>query len=576
MDCKDYKLDDIKSLLNLCNDDFIINFANKGLLKRANKEIDKGVEVKIEVLGDEEIEIVFDEDTKCLVKPQINDIGCTCKAKGVCKHIVTSILILRDELSKEVVNQDREGSIQEDVIHNTENLWIKNVKIDEIVDKLKPNNIRDILFRLNYNMDYGVEKNNYKVQVRIYDNIIITAPFIGDIDNMLCSLRCDGLCHHKVEALLICLINENIYDKQDVINTLVRKFKNDKHIRDDKCLVDVNKLTRKMLEVGLARLPKTILNEIEYEVHRCTRLNYPRLEKMLKSLITTINRYYSKDASFSNSNYIRQLIKIALVTKAIDNAVDYKVLTDAIGVKKTTYVPISDLCLFGIGALGWTSNSNYQGITYYFYDDDNASLYSYNDVMPTETTKSNSIKRMYNKTQIWSLEAPMKDLCRKKIKIKKPRINEQNRLSSSNDTEGFILDKTEMSKLKLEKLLYRDFSQLIEHMKDSFTFTIRKKDELESLVIVEVDKYDEPHFDEINQQLRVDMYDENKEVLTMLIQYNEHTDYLIKAIERTYKNGGLGYRLLGKVFKYEDSYYISPITFYYENDQMENVTIELR
>lgn len=584
MDCKNYKIDNIKILLNMCNDDFIISFANKGLLKRAYKEIDKGIDTQIKVIDDNLITVKFEDDITCTIKDNINDLICTCKSKGTCKHIIISILLLKKEFNdtKDINLDDSNNTNQINDINNieynesTENQLLKNININDIVNRLTEKEIKDILFRLNLNEKRNMDKNQYKLQVNIYGNLVISIPMLGNIDNLICSNKCQDFCCHKAEGLLISLIYENICTKDEVINKLVNLYKKNCVNEDNDILISIDNLMKKTLEIGLSRLPKSIINELEYEIHKCTKYNYPRIEKMLKSLLTTIHRYFDKDASFTSNKYIREIVKISLTIKAINNCNDYNILSDCIGVKKTSYTSINNITLYGIGACAWQSDSNYTGITYYFYDNNSDKLYSYNDIVPTNTRRSSNIKGLYNKSNLWGLESPMKSVAKCKVKLNNPQINTENRLSSSETTKAEVCGKTKISELNLTSILYTDFNELIYNIKNNFTFDIKKKRELENVVIIEVTKYNEPFYDEVNQQLKMDMEDIKGNILTMLIQYNKNTRRLISAIEKTYENNELGYRLLGKIYKFNGQYYISPITFYYKDNQMENITILLR
>ena len=85
-------------LLNLSADK-LASLANKGLVKRAVKEIDAGKVPTIETLEDETVVGRFEGDieTKIPVDSPLKDWPCTCGARGKCRHRVALVLAYQRE-----------------------------------------------------------------------------------------------------------------------------------------------------------------------------------------------------------------------------------------------------------------------------------------------------------------------------------------------------------------------------------------------------------------------------------------------------------------------------------------------
>jgi len=71
------------------------SLSSKGLLRRAHRDLDAGKGTVNSVSEEDAVITIGDETVNILAKgPQ--ESSCTCKASGVCRHIILSILMLRD------------------------------------------------------------------------------------------------------------------------------------------------------------------------------------------------------------------------------------------------------------------------------------------------------------------------------------------------------------------------------------------------------------------------------------------------------------------------------------------------
>lgn len=86
-----------KDLIN-ANETFLVSLANKGIYKRACKDIDGMMLISRE----EDNAVVVDISGETVtVKSPLNECSCSCISRTVCRHIVGAILLLKNSLTEE-------------------------------------------------------------------------------------------------------------------------------------------------------------------------------------------------------------------------------------------------------------------------------------------------------------------------------------------------------------------------------------------------------------------------------------------------------------------------------------------
>lgn len=92
-------MDELKKALVFADENFLIGLSNKGTYKRACKDVD-GAEADFD-LGENSATVRTGGET-CTISVPLAESKCTCVARGICRHIVGAVLILRNNVSLDV------------------------------------------------------------------------------------------------------------------------------------------------------------------------------------------------------------------------------------------------------------------------------------------------------------------------------------------------------------------------------------------------------------------------------------------------------------------------------------------
>ena len=96
MDRKDYIINgdgchaSAGQFVPFANEAFLVTLANKGLYKRALKDLETTGQIALTVTGSN-LQVQLDDITVCLAS-NVSQSTCSCPSKTVCKHILMGIL----------------------------------------------------------------------------------------------------------------------------------------------------------------------------------------------------------------------------------------------------------------------------------------------------------------------------------------------------------------------------------------------------------------------------------------------------------------------------------------------------
>lgn len=180
-----------------------------------------------------------------------------------------------------------------------------------------------------------------------------------------------------------------------------------------------------------------------------------------------------------------------------------------------------------------------------------------------DNTPYNNYYRRTNAYAPWGLNCKIEELSRINFKLVHGKINSQNRLSSSSETKGMVIGKSNLSDLEIQDYLFDNWKTLIDKKLNSYN------NESIDIIFLKVKEFGECSFDKINQTLNLPIYDEEKNIINIKVQFSSKTKSMIRVLERlSKKNPPL---FLGRVFISEGEVTFYPIA-YYKDSEVCNLT----
>lgn len=564
MDSKCDFIEKFNKFINVCDEDYLIDIANKGLYKRASKEIEKGITVEVEFQDDKAICVLSDK-TVCQLTETIVNYKCSCPSRNICKHILICILYIKQNLSSIF------GQVS--VAENNENTqakdfsWILDYNIEEIKKGLTQKAFKDIIFRLNLGRDIEIKEEAFLI-VEFKDcGIRVRFAENSSIDKSICTCKEKDFCVHRAEAIICYKLYKKVLDMNALREEIEVKISLE-------ALSEVRKLVEEITILGLAKLPESIVHRVDATAVVCHSNDLPRLEKLLRSLSNQFKKYFNKNASFSKKTVIKLITKIYILIEAILKSDSKSLCQDLIGEHKTSYIGINSIELYGIGVKTWKSDSGYEGITYYFFNEKRKLWMNFTSMKPNYYEKSKmNINSMYKANCPWDLQGSMEAICKSKVRFNNCKINKNYRISSSSEISGEIIGETFINKIDFGDKVFDDWQVMSQKFKDSFKYKLIEQNENFNMVLVKINSWGQSYFDNVNQIFKLPIYDKNNSEIIITLRFNQKTKSLIRGLEKTEKKNMLGDRILGKIYRINGEYVIDPITMYNPNGDIINLTL---
>lgn len=565
MDRENTFLERLNSYINSLDEDYLIGISNKGIVKRANKDLEKLESIEYDI-KDDYIEFKIDDITFS-VNEEVQKYKCSCPSRTICKHIIMCYLYIMNNKEKifgEIKEECNEEQLEEDKIETKEFIRLKEYNIENIKKNIGEKALVDIIRKINFGINYTITET---AMVTVdFGEELIKVRLLDDIENSLCSCKSKELCIHKAEALILYKLYKNYISLEELNNYLISKEVLD-YENIKKATVEIRNLIEEILISGISRVPETILDSINNMAIKCHNYDLPNFEKTLRGIREEIILYFNKNAAFKNEKLLNILTTLYIKTLTLENSNNFNIISEIIGEFKSSYYSIPVIELNGIGEENWTSNSGYKGTTYYFFENKRGEIFTFTKAIATYY--DNMPRRNYiidNNVAPWGLKCKLEELDKIHFKLKGGKVNLQNRISSSNESRGDLIGLSDIASLNLERYKFDNWEKVI----DSVFLNKKKNNENYNLVFLEGNKFGESKFDNITQTFTLEIKDKDENVMEINIKFSLEKKHLIKTLERLYKRGKVP-MFFGRVYIDEGKIKFYPISYFRDNE-IESLT----
>lgn len=550
------------------DEEYLIGISNRGIYNRSVKDLSEYSSLNTNI-GDSAVVCSFPDGNSCTLTNDFKKYKCTCPSRSICKHAIMALLYIKNNM------ESLFGELIEESTGNTETLSAQNftelldIEPKEIKRLIGDRSFEDILFRIPFGMEVKIEEGTFLTVSFIEEDVVVRFPAKESIRDSICSCKSREFCRHRAEAILHFQIEKGKLD-----STQLQREKNIQVSLD--VVTDIKKFVSDIIIMGLSRLPATTVEEMEQMAVICHNAGFATIEKQFRKLKSEAELYFKKNARFSRAYMLNTLTRIWNLCTAIqENQGDMGLLEVLVGKHKSAYHDIPPVKLYGMGAEGWVSKAGYEGITFYFYNTRLGKWLTYSNSRPTYYEDIHvNVSRMYKGSPPWGAEGSLEAFSKSKIKLINGKMNEEGRLSSSSETIGKILQKTDTSENFLKEMAYYDWRQLYQKLEKEFVLTFADKEENANLVLLKVSKWGQDRFDNISQIFRIPVYDVEGRKLFVSLRYSEENKPLIQKLEAFERMKHFPEMVLGKIFIEDGSLIVIPVSAYYPDGSIVNLTLD--
>ncbi|MFV0584916.1 MAG: SWIM zinc finger family protein [Parabacteroides gordonii] len=541
MDRKDYIINgdgchaSAGQFVPFANEAFLVTLANKGLYKRALKDLETTGQVELTVT-DGRLQIRLDDITVSL-DPNVAQSTCSCPSKTVCKHILMGILVAAGCASSE---SETAPAGCENVSPNatpeppSSEAWkeLKNVDLAQLRKQAGKKLFEDTLRLIQDGWTADFTEGDILEATINTESITVYFPKEDSLNRAVCKCGESGLCKHKLIAILSYLslqgtLSSDTDGSQPELSLLTEDTLN--------VLKGASRFIIGILEKGLISCGE---NEAETAIQYSIRLEtcgIGNLARLFRSLSSDIENMLAKHVGFQPLTTFATLSRLHnTITLILRNTQNNEMLSRLIEGTRSDYYTTPVGHFTGLGAYPWQTRSGYFGITAYFFYHEKQSICTLTSSMADyyEHTQSlvtpENLNRQLEMQSFWNNSASLARLSSSTLVLRNFKLNRQQRLSSSTQTQCEIENKVTISGLDA-LLAIPELSDPTLRPEERYDY-FRKK-QPEQLALVPFTHLSEVYFDPSEQQLYFTAINEQVEAKGSLA-YSELNRNAIRKLEQ--------------------------------------------
>lgn len=515
---------------------FLVTFANKGLYKRALKDLE-GVQEVIVAETDGALAVTLD-GVAVTLREKLADSACACPSKTVCKHMVMAVLCAAEvarvtaadapEPSSPIpVDEANPAAQPPESAEPPEEPFAALKNADPAaLRKQAGKRLFDDALRLVQEGWTAVFTQGEMLAARIdTENVTVYFPREDSIARAVCKCGAQGLCRHKLIAILSYLGQANLPQAPESESGPL-----------DRALLamlgQADRFVVGMLDKGLVCAGET---DAEAAIQLSIRLEAgaANLSRAFRRLATEMENLLEKNAAFRQEEAFALLSRLhntlsLLLRHPGDGATAAKLLESG----RSDYRPSPAGTFLGLGAYPWRTQSGFFGITALLWHEEKQRLCTYTSGMAGYYEKTagfstvESLRDQLSRPDHWQDCVTIAALSSHRFRLRNLRINAQGRVSSGKQTACSLDAPTCPADLAALPIL-ADPERPPEP--EPYAYFPRKRPE-EALIVPAV-SLAEVFFDRVEQTLRFFFCDAQGRRIPGALAFSELTEQAIRSLE---------------------------------------------
>lgn len=514
--------------------------ASKGLLRRAQKDVERGVAARI--VGERATALLLQigEFRVTMLESGPATATCSCPAAGVCQHILTAVLFLQQEASEHsqehlagVAVEQRPASSEKELMDITpEQLerWAGKATYKgglKLAGQFTPEVVRERTIRIRYP---AINSEVHFVPGGGLDGMIVSASK-GDGRQLIVAAvigfqRAQGR-EWAVPAELTAL---------DASEGAPRTRA--------EVLVSCQTLLAETLDNGLSHLAAANQQRWATLAVSALGVNLPRLALTLRGIGDEAALVVARDARGDHARLLARMAQAHSLCSALQNCDDHP-RADLVGLHRTRYDEVGHLDLVGVAAWPWRTASGYEGLTVLFRDSSANCWNSWTESRPRHQLADFKPVARYTQPGPWAGAESPQQLARHSFRLMNARRNPNRRLSASTRSRVLVTGPAPSQVHGLAGI--KDWAQLQAVANAQTAIGLKELNPLDSIVAIRPEVWGDRGFNEVTQAFTWVVLDSQQSPLPLEIAFEEFTEPAIKYLEGASPESLRGALVIGRI-----------------------------
>jgi len=588
-----------QDFIEKCTEDYLIRFANKGLYKRAHKEIDQGMEV-VYTFGEQSVEAVLSEGTICVLENTLDRFTCSCPSDNLCKHVLIAILYYqKNNLKKtagervsttesetdsrqlqgsdassfrqhldsdassftpgasqpyeaELVGSGDRVEILEPASDTRSNRfeWLVDTDLSVLLRPFDSAVIEEARFQLRYDEELETKEDTLLTVRLVRKEAEVSFTEAPDVGRALCNVKQREGDLLRVEALLRYRAYKGLQDETILAQRAAQVKFSIPAIRE------CRKLILEILRIGIARLPQSYAAQLETMAAAAHSGNLPEIERSLRGILGELNLFWERHVRFSMPMLLDRLTRLLLRLELLAQE-QLPVVQQAqlIGKFRSKFYRTSHLHLYGLGAEPWESRSGYRGITYYCYCFDDHYIYTYSDIRPMYYDDNQfTYSSQYTSASPWLSGLSLRQFSGSEMNFQGMKVNEERRLSAGEGAKLMLLPRRMVEEVDFGSLIKQEIDADHSALYQPSLFSVSSA----PLAMIRISELIGTMYDQRNQSLLISARMEQDRTIELTMPYKAEWATAISKLEQgRFRTGARPFFMLVRVEKD----HMEPISF---------------
>lgn len=550
------------------DEEYLAGISNKGIVKRARKDMEAGISCRMtEKIGESKWQVAVGEEQVTVVLP-VTESKCSCPSRSICRHVIQAVIYLQQVAEEEGEKQDKavEAPLTEEDSKQTSSLQEPQSYYmpEQLMEEMRAYPLKKLIRALGVRgyRSFMAKLSSEKPDIS-YGSVItvklpgqeVTVKLLSPLEYSSCTCHKKELCAHKAEAVLWCLLEQKALTAQELADMGNSEAGYDtEQIR--RVAEELEAFVEEAFVTGLSRCARDVSGHLERLAILCHNAGLARHEGLCRALRDSYERCFCHSAGFDVERLLSRLLRLLHETQALRQAKDNAEIAALAGVFREDYLPAGDLRLSGIAMEHFVTQTGYEGDTVYFLEEQKGKWYTYSNVRPV--FYENKRKSPAGKAQApWLLPMTLEDMCNTTFHVSRAKCDERGRLSGTSGTRAEILGKTSLSKELIKDWYFDDFAALYKRW---FREEYEERRGEQNLAFVDVYEMEEAVFSETEQTLTLPVYDRMGKELIIKVDYSKREEATIRYLERLKRKEH--YCFLGRIYLENGRIYMYPVALY--------------
>ena len=522
--------------------------ASKGLLRRARKDLEKGLAISLREQPEGTLQIDVPPFVVSMTAAGPGAATCSCPTPGICQHILAAGLYLQSNataIPEEKVAASPDSIRDEIRLLTSETLkaWVGSAEYRKAVDLFEKNSLPPVI------------EYSDTVVIRLMPSAIEVRFVPGGGVNGLILPKQQG--KRAGVAALLALRRSLGFEspasaaQQSLVDTSGTP-RTKKEILDSACSV-----LEDAISVGLSHASEMLVSRLVTLAVSAQGAHMPRVALALKSIADEVESIMEREARADEARLLLLIGRVYALMDAIRAGSDTRSVELA-GTARGQYIEVPELELAGIGAYTWQTGSGYVGLTLIFWSSQTSEFLTWSYARP-EIQRADARQRFFGEGPWDGAQSP-KQVSTANLKLRHAKRTANGRLSGSTKTSALVLSPVKPETLDFGQRQFSRWDELERHLASKQPLGLHESNPLDMIAVLHPRQFGERTFDSINQSFCWEVYDEFNRSLTLTLPFRDWTKESIKVLEQLAPPADQTWRFVVKASLQDRELLVEPVS----------------